>query len=59
VILTDGSDVEDLEESRKMIAERVSQLPLSIICVGIGDRDFSALNALDLKYDYKFKRNAF
>lgn len=45
LILTDGI-INDYNETARAIA-RASQLPLSIVIVGVGDADFTAMNALD------------
>jgi len=45
LILTDGV-INDLEATKKSIVE-ASALPLSIVVVGVGDEDFSAMVALD------------
>ena len=45
LILTDG-DIHDLRETIDVIVE-CSNYPLSIIIVGIGDADFTAMDQLD------------
>jgi hypothetical protein len=45
LIITDGI-ITDLEETKRSIIS-ASRLPLSIIIVGVGDEDFSAMDALD------------
>jgi len=45
LIITDGI-ITDLEETKRSIIA-ASKLPLSIIIVGVGDEDFSAMDALD------------
>ena len=45
LIITDGI-ITDLDETKKSIIE-ASGLPLSIIIVGVGDEDFSAMEELD------------
>merc|ERR1719410_1588804 len=45
LIITDGI-ITDLAETKRSIIE-ASRLPLSIIIVGVGDEDFSAMDALD------------
>jgi hypothetical protein len=45
LIITDGI-ITDLEETKRSII-KASRLPLSIIIVGVGDEDFSAMDALD------------
>merc|ERR1712226_52483 len=45
LIITDGI-ITDLEETKRSIIS-ASKLPLSIIIVGVGDEDFSAMDALD------------
>jgi hypothetical protein len=45
LIITDGI-ITDLEETKHSIIQ-ASRLPLSIIIVGVGDEDFSAMDALD------------
>lgn len=45
LILTDG-DINDIRETTDIIVE-CSKLPLSIIIVGIGDGDFTAMDNLD------------
>eukprot|EP00301_Raphidiophrys_heterophryoidea_P021886 c6181_g1_i1.p1 GENE.c6181_g1_i1~~c6181_g1_i1.p1 ORF type:complete len:517 (+),score=140.89 c6181_g1_i1:69-1619(+) len=45
LIVTDGA-ITDLDETKNAIIE-ASRLPLSIVIVGVGPADFSAMNALD------------
>ena len=45
LILTDGA-ITDFEETKCAIVE-ASQLPMSVIIVGVGDADFSAMEGLD------------
>uniref|UniRef100_A0A915EI09 Copine C-terminal domain-containing protein n=1 Tax=Ditylenchus dipsaci TaxID=166011 RepID=A0A915EI09_9BILA len=45
LIITDGI-ITDMSETKKAILE-ASKLPLSIIIVGVGDADFSAMKELD------------
>lgn len=45
VILTDGI-INDMQKTTDQIV-RASGLPLSIIIIGVGDADFSAMDALD------------
>jgi len=45
LIITDGI-ITDLEDTKRSIID-ASRLPLSIIIVGVGDEDFSAMDALD------------
>jgi len=45
LIITDGI-ITDFEETKATLA-RICQLPLSIIIVGVGDEDFSAMETLD------------
>jgi len=45
LIITDGI-ITDLEETKRSII-LASKLPLSIIIIGVGDEDFSAMDALD------------
>ena len=56
LILTDG-DIHDLRETVDLIVQCTS-LPLSIIIVGIGDGDFTAMETLDSdEYDLVDSRN--
>ena len=45
MILTDGI-ITDFEDTKAAIVS-ASELPMSIIIVGVGDEDFSAMEALD------------
>merc|ERR1719245_2751235 len=45
LIITDGI-ITDFEETLAAIS-RISSLPISIIIVGVGEEDFSAMEALD------------
>jgi hypothetical protein len=45
LILTDGA-ITDFEETKSAIVA-ASELPMSIIIVGVGDADFSAMEGLD------------
>ena len=45
LIITDGI-ITDLEETKRAIIS-ASELPLSLIIVGVGDEDFTDMNALD------------
>ena len=45
LIITDGI-ITDLEETKQSII-KASRLPLSIIIIGVGDEDFSAMDGLD------------
>eukprot|EP01129_Flabellula_baltica_P008785 TRINITY_DN351_c0_g2_i1.p1 TRINITY_DN351_c0_g2~~TRINITY_DN351_c0_g2_i1.p1 ORF type:complete len:554 (+),score=123.69 TRINITY_DN351_c0_g2_i1:32-1663(+) len=54
LILTDG-EITDMEETVASIVE-ASQLPMSIVIVGIGDADFSNMNRLDGD-DHQLKAN--
>lgn len=45
LILTDG-EIHDMEATKNLIVEK-SNLPMSIIIVGIGNADFANMNALD------------
>lgn len=45
LILTDGM-IHDMEESKRLIVD-CSSLPMSIIIIGVGDADFSNMEALD------------
>ena len=60
VILTDGI-INDMAQTIDEIV-RASSLPLSIIIIGVGDADFSAMDVLDADddplYSRKFKKHA-
>ena len=45
MILTDGI-ITDFEETKSAIVS-ASELPMSVIIIGVGDEDFSAMEALD------------
>jgi copine 5/8/9 len=45
LILTDGA-IHDMAETKKLIVQN-SNLPLSIVIVGIGNADFENMNELD------------
>ena len=45
LIITDGN-IHDMSESKKTLVE-LSDYPCSIIIIGVGDEDFSAMNELD------------
>jgi len=55
LILTDGK-VDDLEETTKAIVE-ASCLPLSIVIIGIGDRDFESMNKLECGEEFLVDSN--
>jgi len=46
VIVTDG-DITDMQKTKNAIIEASYQVPLSVVIVGVGDEDFSAMEDLD------------
>ena len=55
MLITDGT-IKDFEETIDKIVES-SSLPLSIIIVGVGDGDFSAMQTLDSDDSVLFSKN--
>ena len=45
LLLTDGV-IHDMSQTKNLICE-LAELPCSIIIIGVGDADFSAMNELD------------